>query len=73
MSETLWKRNGEQLPSVKQLLGELKDDIEVLGLPGIDRVEQVMWVMTKIVSPLQGKIVEIGIDATCKSSSDHQK
>ena len=73
MSETLWKCNGERLPSVKQLLGELKDDIAVLGLPGIDRVEQVVWVMMKIVSPLQGKIVEIGIDATCKSSSDHQK
>ena len=73
MSETLWKHNGEQLPSVKQLLGELKDDIAVLGLPGIDGVEQVAWVMTKIVSQLQGKVVEIGIDATCKSSSDHQK
>ena len=73
MSETLWKRNGEQLPSVKQLLGELKDDIAVLGLPGIDGVEQVVWVMTKIVSQLQGKVVKIGIDATCKSSSDHQK
>ena len=45
MSETLWKCNGEQLPSVKQLLGELKDNIAVLGLPGIDGVEQVAWVM----------------------------
>ena len=50
MSETLWKCNGEQLPSVKQLLGELKDDIAVLGLPGIDGVKQVVWVMTKIVT-----------------------
>ena len=44
----------------------------VLGLPGIDRVEQVTWVMTKIVSQLQGKIVEIGIDVTCENPSDHQ-
>ena len=73
MSETLWKRDSKQLPSVKKLLGELKDDIAVLSLPGIDRVEQVAWVMMKIVLQLQGKIVKIGIDATCENSSDHQK
>ena len=28
--------------------------------------------MTKIVSQLQGKIVEIGIDVTCENPSDHQ-
>ena len=28
--------------------------------------------MTKIVSWLQGKIVEIGIDVTCENPSDHQ-
>ena len=73
MSETLWKRDREQLPSIKLLLTELKDDIAVLGLPGMDGVEQVAWVMKKIVLQLQGKIVEIGIDATCEHSSDHQK
>ena len=73
MSETLWKRDREQLPSIKLLLTELKDDIAVLGLPGMDSVEQVTWVMKKIVLQLQGKIVEIGIDATCERSSDHQK
>ena len=73
MSETLWKCDSKQLPSVKKLLGELKDNIAVLSLPGIDRVEQVAWVMTKIVLQLQGKIVKIGIDTTCENSSDHQK
>ena len=72
MSETLWKRDKEQLPSVKLLLGELKDDVTILGLPGMDGVEQVAWVMKKVVEQLQGKIVEIGIDATCESSSNHQ-
>ena len=72
MSETLWKRGREQLPSVKALLGELNSDVVVLDLPEIEGVDQVAWVMKKIMSPLQGKIVEIGIDATCKILSKHQ-
>jgi hypothetical protein len=72
-SETLWKWNREQLPSVKLILGELEDDVAILGLPGMDRVEQVVWVMKKVVLQLQGKIVKIGIDATCERSSNHQK
>jgi hypothetical protein len=72
MSETLWKRDREQLPSVKLILGELKDDVAILGLPEMDGVEQVAWVMKKVVLQLQGKVVEIGIDATCERSSDHQ-
>ena len=34
-------------------------------LPAMDRIEQVTWVMKKIMEPLREKIVEIGIDATC--------
>jgi hypothetical protein len=73
MSETLWKQNREQLPSVKLILGELEDDVAILRLPGMDGVEQVTWVMKKVVLQLQGKIVKIGIDATCERSSDCQK
>lgn len=72
MSEGLWKRDAEQLPSVKALLGEYKDDVDVLDIPVADRVEQIAWVMKKIVGPLEGKIVEIGIDATCKSQLNFQ-
>ena len=67
MSETLWKRDVEQLPSVKTLLREYKDDVDVLDIPVADGVEQVAWLMKKIAGPLNGKIVEIGIDATCKN------
>ena len=66
MSETLWKWDREQLPSVKVLLGELKDDVAILDLPATEGVEQIAWVMKNIVAPRRGKIVEIGIDATCK-------
>ena len=66
MSETLWKREREQLPSVKILLGELRDDVQVLDVPRMEGVEQIAWVMKKVMLPLEGKIVEVGIDATCK-------
>ena len=72
MSETLWKRDKEQLPSVKALLSELKSDVAVLDMPEMEGVEQIAWVMKKIVLPLKGKIVEVGIDATCKRLSKHE-
>ncbi|KAH9023946.1 hypothetical protein EDB85DRAFT_2075228 [Lactarius pseudohatsudake] len=49
MSETLWKRGTQQLPSVRTLLEELKDDAALLDLPAIEGVKQVAWVMTKIM------------------------
>jgi len=66
MSETLWKRDAIQLPSVKALLLECKDDANLLDIPILEGVEQVAWVMRKIIGRLRGKIVEIGLDATCK-------
>ena len=73
MSETLWKRSNEQVASVKALLGELQDDALILDLPGMEGVEQVAWVMKRVMLPLQGKIVKIGIDATCERQSNHSK
>ena len=66
MSETLWKRDNDQVTSIKTLLGEYQDDAAILELPKMEGVEQVAWVMKKVVLPLRGKIVEIGIDATCE-------
>ena len=72
MSEALWKRDRDPLPSVKVLLGELQSDVALLDLPQMEGVEQVAWVMKRVVEPLRGKIVEIGIDATCKRLSGDQ-
>jgi hypothetical protein len=72
MSETLWKRSRDQLPSIKALLAELGSDVALLDLPGMEGVEQVAWAMKGVLLPLQGKIVEIGIDATCERLSEHQ-
>ena len=41
MSKTLWKQDREQLPSVKVLLGELKDNIAILNLLEMEGVEQI--------------------------------
>ncbi|KAF8879754.1 hypothetical protein CPB84DRAFT_286538 [Gymnopilus junonius] len=67
MSKTLWKRDPEQLPSIKVLLKEYRDEVDMLEITAAEGIEQVAWVMKKIAEPLRGKIVEIGIDATCKN------
>ena len=66
MSETLWKCDNNQVASIKTLLDEYQDDAAILELPKMEGVEQVAWVMKKVVAPLRGKIVEIRIDATCE-------
>ena len=73
MSETLWKRSPEQLPSVLALLSDFGGIVDILRLPEIVGVEQVAWAMKKVISPLQGKIVEVGMDATCKKTLTHSK
>ena len=66
MSEMLWKRDPDQLSSVWALLGEFGNDVDVLSLPAINGTVQIAWVMKDITSLLQGKIVEVRINATCK-------
>jgi hypothetical protein len=66
MSEGLWKRDRTQLPSAKMLLEEFGEDVEVFDIDIPEGVEQLAWGMKKIAEPLREKVVEIGIDATCK-------
>lgn len=66
------KHGREQLPFVKALLGKLNNNVIVLDLLEIEGVNQVAWVMKKIMLLLQGNIIEIGIDTTCKILSKHQ-
>ena len=67
MSETIWKKDEQQLPSAEKLLTEFPDEVNVFDLLKADGVEQLAWGMKKIATPLKGKVVEIGIDATCRS------
>ena len=69
ISETLWKRGTQQIPSTRTLLGELQDDVAILDLLDVNGVEHVAWVMKKIALPLQGQIVKIGMDATCERNT----
>jgi len=66
MSEMIWKRDSDQLTSVRTLLGEFGDEVDILSLPQVEGATQIVWVMKEIVGLLQGQIVEVGIDATCK-------
>jgi len=66
MSEILWKRDQLQLPSVTILLKENNEDVEVFDIPIVEGIEQLWWGMKKVALQLKGKVVEVGIDATCE-------
>jgi hypothetical protein len=40
MSEILWRKDDEQLPSVEKLLAEFSDDVDIFHMPKVDGVEQ---------------------------------
>jgi hypothetical protein len=65
MSKILWKRDDLQLPSAEILLREYSDKVNVFDLPKVDGMEQLAWGMKKVSDRLRGKVVEVGIDATC--------
>ncbi|KAF9497385.1 hypothetical protein BDN71DRAFT_1481789 [Pleurotus eryngii] len=65
MSEELWKQDNQQLTSAKLLMEDLSDDIEIFDVVLEDGVEQICWGMKQIAWPLIGKVVEVGLDATC--------
>lgn len=69
MSKTLWRRDPLQLPLAKMLLKEFGGDVDVFDVNKAKGVEQLCWGMKKIGARLKGKVVEVGIDATCAYSS----
>ncbi|KAG2128343.1 uncharacterized protein EDB93DRAFT_1243573 [Suillus bovinus] len=71
MSEILWKKDSDQLTSAKMLLDEFGRDIDVFDVELADGVEQLCWGMKKITQRLEGKVVEIGLDATYNTNAKH--
>lgn len=69
MSETLWKRDEQQIASAKVLLAEYPDEVDVFDVDSPEGVEQLCWGMKKIGDRLRGHIVEVGLDATCEYST----
>ncbi|KAF8527020.1 hypothetical protein BU17DRAFT_61987 [Hysterangium stoloniferum] len=68
MSQLFWHCDDLQLPSVKKLLEEFTDTVDIFSPNSIpDGVDILCWGMRKIAVPLEGKIVEVGIDATSTS------
>jgi len=67
LSQEYWRRDDIQLISAKKLLAEYGDAVDIFDLVGVpDGVEILAWGMKRIAETLRGKIVEIGIDATCE-------
>ncbi|KAF9021704.1 hypothetical protein BDZ89DRAFT_1163620 [Hymenopellis radicata] len=72
MSETLWKRAGDQMESGRILLQELGDDVDYFSeIRPPDGVEQICFGMKRILHSLRGKVVEIGMDATYNTNKGH--
>jgi len=46
-------------------MSETSDDVDVFDITVADGVEQLCWGMKKVANRLKGKVVEIGVDATC--------
>jgi hypothetical protein len=66
LSETYWRRDDMQISSAQKLLAEFDDEVDIFEPTCIpEGVEILAWGMKKIAKPLTGKIVEIGMDATC--------
>lgn len=67
VSEMFWRWDDKQITSLKELLVESEDNVDVFDVGPLPKgVEMVCWGMKKINSALKGKVVEIGLDATCK-------
>jgi hypothetical protein len=71
MSKTLWKRDKMQLPSTTLLLEQFPDNVEVFDTKANVGVEQLAWGLKKILAGLKGKVVEIGVDATCEYPAEY--
>ena len=68
MSEKMWRSDKKLLPSAENLLREVCDEVDVFEIEVEEGVQQLCWGMKKVGKRLRGKVVEIGIDATCKLS-----
>jgi hypothetical protein len=67
LSQQYCRRDKMQLPSAKKLLGKYEDDVDIFKPVGVpEGVKILAWGMKRIAGPLRGKVVEIGIDATCE-------
>ncbi|KAF5345219.1 hypothetical protein D9757_015315 [Collybiopsis confluens] len=72
VSEMFWKRDDRQITSLKLLLSEFENDIDVFDIgPLPEGIEMVCWGMKKICDTLKGKVYEIGLDATYNTNSSH--
>ncbi|KAF8886850.1 hypothetical protein CPB85DRAFT_1232284 [Mucidula mucida] len=72
MSETMWKRAGDQMESGRILLQELGDDVDYFHeIQPSEGVKQLCFGMKRILHALRGKVVEIGMDATFNTNKGH--
>ena len=62
----MWKRADNQMESAKLLLEEMGEDADIFNVDCAPGVTAIAWGNKRIATCLEGKIVEVAIDATCK-------
>ena len=67
MGEVFWRRDKEQLPSARKFLEGFGEEVDIFAIADVpDGAEILCWGMKKIIGPLDGKVIEIGVDVTCR-------
>ncbi|KAJ7577209.1 hypothetical protein C8J56DRAFT_899293 [Mycena floridula] len=68
MSETVWKRDPNQLLSAQTLLREFPEDVDLFEeVVPTEGIEQLCFGLKRVLEGLRGKVVEIGLDATSQA------
>ncbi|KIJ26521.1 hypothetical protein M422DRAFT_272397 [Sphaerobolus stellatus SS14] len=68
-SEILWKRSEAQMESASGLLREMPEEASILQVETVMGVSALGWGLKEIAHTLEGKIVEIAIDATYNTNA----
>jgi len=67
-AQSSWKQNPkDQMDSARQLLKEFSEEVDVFEVDEEKGVDQLAWGMRKIATKIGTSLVEVGLDATCKS------
>jgi hypothetical protein len=70
-SERLWMRDKDPMKSAVTLLGEYPQEVEVFKIEPIEGVVALAWGLTSVARCLTD-VVEVAMDATCKSITLHK-
>jgi hypothetical protein len=66
LSEKYWKKHEDPIVSARKLLGSFEKDVDPWELTVPVGVVAIAWGCPSIATKIGSKVVEVGLDATCK-------